>query len=170
VPLTPLRMPPIKSLRTLFLYWLLYWPVSRASRRAIREARALRRSGKSSRCSACSGFRRGHRAFPKTGPLRRRTRRFRRRSRRAGLLRSGEKITENEPHASLKMQLNLIDDRICQRAMRAFIIAVFNKRDRRVCRSADVITLRDRRFQGGHVRLPDLRAFRGRQECYPRRD
>jgi hypothetical protein len=38
--------------------------------------------------------------------------------------------------------------------VRAFIVAVFDKSDRRVCRSADMIILRDRRFQDGHVRLP----------------
>jgi hypothetical protein len=73
--------------------------------------------------------------------------------------------------ASLKKQLHLVDDGMRHPAMRAFVIAVFNKRDRRLCRCADMITLRDRRFQGGsHVRLPDLRAFRGRQEFHRRRD
>jgi hypothetical protein len=71
-------------------------------------------------------------------------------------------MTENKPQASTKGQLNVIDDGICPRAMRTFIVAVFGKRNRRVCRSADVIILRDWNFQGGHERLPDLGAFRGR--------
>src|SRR6202165_3609860 len=79
-------------------------------------------------------------------------------------------MTENEPHTSLKMHLHLVDDGMCRRAMRTLVIAVFNKSNRRVCRSADVIISRDRCFQGGHERVPELRVFRGRQEVRLRRD
>ena len=79
-------------------------------------------------------------------------------------------MTENKPHASTKRQLDMIDDGACRRAMWAFIIAVFNKRDWRVRGSSDVIILVDWYFQDGHVRLPDLTGFRGRQEFRLRRD
>jgi hypothetical protein len=68
-------------------------------------------------------------------------------------------MTENKPHASTKGQLNVIDDGMCPRAMRTFIVAVFDKRNRRVCRAADVITMRDWNFQGGYDRSPGLPAF-----------
>jgi len=79
-------------------------------------------------------------------------------------------MTENKPHASTKRQLDLIDDGMCRRAMWAFIVAVFNKRDWCVRGSADMIILGYWYVQDDHVRLPDLRGFRGRQEFRLRRD
>jgi hypothetical protein len=72
-------------------------------------------------------------------------------------------MAKHKPQASAEGQLNLIDDGMCRRAMLAFIVAVFDKSDRRVCRSADVVILRDWNLQGRHVRYPGLRASRGRQ-------
>ena len=40
---------------------------------------------------------------------------------------SQREMTKNESPASAEGQLDLIDDRICQPAMRAFIVAVFDK-------------------------------------------
>src|SRR5467141_27770 len=104
VPFTPLRMPPMKSLRTLFLYW----PVSRASRMIA--------SGSPS-CAPerpdYSGFKEGIVHIP-------------RQSRCAGDLGAfggdlgvrvylGQReMTENKPHASTKRQLDLIDDGMCR--------------------------------------------------------
>jgi hypothetical protein len=109
VPFTPLRMPPIKSLRTLF--W--NWPVSRTF------------------CKAASGR-------PSPAPIRKDCRdaqpalvfkegivHIPKQSGRAGepSAFSGDlgvrvyfgqrEMTENEPHASAKRQLDLVDDRIC---------------------------------------------------------
>jgi hypothetical protein len=68
-------------------------------------------------------------------------------------------MTENKLQTPTKRQSNLIDDGMSPRAMRTFMVAVFDKRNRRVCRAADVITMRDWNFQGGHDRSPGLPTF-----------
>ena len=155
VPFTPLRMPPMKSLRTLFLYW----PVSRAFRvRAVRRnaqttlvfKKGIVHIPKQSRCASDLG------AFGGDLGVR--------------VYLGQREMTENKPHASTKRQLDLIDDGMCRRAMWAFIVAVFNKRDWCVRGSADMIILGYWYVQDDHVRLPDLAGFRARQEFRLRRD
>jgi hypothetical protein len=152
VALTPLRTPPMKSLRTLFLNW----PVSSALLLREAELRADRKTrGDPQRALV---FEQGIVHIPKQ-------------PRCAGELRAfggdlgmrvyfGQwEMTENKLQTPTKRQSNLIDDGMSPRAMRTFMVAVFDKRNRRVCRAADVITMRDWNFQGGHDRSPGLPAF-----------
>ena len=60
------------------------------------------------------------------------------------------KMAKDDPQLSGEALPHCIDDRMCEPAVRAFVVAVFDQRDRSVDRSPNVIMLRDWNFERGH--------------------
>ena len=166
VPFTPLRTPPRKSLRTLGAYS----PLISASRRSASDK------------SECSSEREQERQaeailvlvdavvhLPEPAM----------RARKLGTLGGGfgigmdlshRKMAKDKSQPLAEMLLDKLDDRMRQPAIPAFVVAVFDQRDRRVRRPEDMISRRDGRLQRGHGFALRLAASPARRECRRRRD
>src|SRR5262245_767337 len=70
-----------------------------------------------------------------------------RRSRRVGMCLGKRKVAEHETQIRTELQLHALDDRIGARAVRAFVVAVFDQNDLRVCVALRVVVLANRRLE-----------------------
>src|SRR5258708_7210166 len=84
------------------------------------------------------------------------------------------KVAEYESHPRSEVLLHEIDDWMRGSAERTFIVAVLDQRDRRACRTPDMVMRRDwsllahARFPVGWFPVPTVAL--GRRECHRRPD
>ena len=165
VPLTPLRTPPMKSLLT---FCFVSPPDQRLPQRRFRQTQSVCQRQQERHTELILVLVDAVMHLPEPAEAATELRRL---SRDFGIRMdlAQRKVAEREADIIAKMLTHQVDDGICRRAMRTFVIAVLDYRDGRGGRPEDMVMRREWHFERRHENHLLSSFFPVRPECRPHR-